>query len=58
MTHYQLQLARIDKYPDRHRILIKTPKCLMFVVDEKTVYFHEYDETGRCIGATWNPVEK
>ena len=28
MTHYQLQLARIAKYPDRHRILIKTPQVL------------------------------
>ena len=57
MTHYELQLARIAKYPTRHKVLIQTPKCLMFVVDDKTVYFHEFNEEGRCVSATWHPME-
>lgn len=58
MTHYELQTARNRKYADRTRVLIQTPKFLMFVVDEEIVYCHEYDETGRCVSATWHPVEK
>lgn len=58
MTHYEKQLARIAKYPTRHRVLIKTAKFLMFVVDEEVVYCHEFDETGQCVNASWHLAEK
>ena len=57
MTHYELQLARIAKYPTRHEVLIQTPRLLMFVVDGNTIYTHEYNDEGRCISATWDMVE-
>ena len=52
MTHYELQMARNRKYADRTKVLIQTPRLLMFVVDDKFVYTHEYNEKGRCIKAS------
>lgn len=54
MTHYELQMARNRKYADRTKVLIQTPRLLMFVVDDKFVYIHEYNEEGRCIKASWS----
>ena len=54
MTHYELQMARNRKYADRTKVLIQTPRLLMFVVDGKFVYTHEYNEESRCIKATWS----
>ena len=54
MTHYELQVARNAKYADRTEVLVQTPTFLMFVVDGKFIYYHEYDETGRCKKATWD----
>lgn len=53
MTHYELQVARNRKYADRTEVLIQTPKFLMFVVDQKVTYAHEYDENGKCVHADW-----
>ena len=58
MTHYELQVARNRKYADRTKVLIQTPKFLMFVVDDAITYCHEYDENGKCVSATWFPTEK
>lgn len=57
MTHYELQVARNRKYADRTEVLIQTTRLLMFVVDGKTIYTHEYNDEGRCISATWDVVE-
>ena len=57
MTHYELQVARNKKYADRTQVLIQTPKFLMFVVDNKTIYCHEYDDNGKCVNATWSMGE-
>lgn len=57
MTHYELQVTRNKKYADRTKVLIQTPKFLMFVVDDKVIYCHEYDDSGRCVNATWSMVE-
>jgi hypothetical protein len=54
MTHYELQLARIRKYPTRHKVLIQTPKMLVFIVDDEVTYTHLYDEAGKCIEAFWS----
>ena len=53
MTHYELQVARNRKYADRTEVLIQTPKFLMFMVDQKVTYAHEYDENGKCVRADW-----
>lgn len=57
MTQYERQLRRIAQYPDRHTVLIQTPRLLMFVVDIDTpdavTYTHTYDEAGHCTGAHW-----
>lgn len=57
MTHYELQVVRNKKYADRTKVLIQTPRLLMFVVDDEIIYVHEYNEEGRCIHATWNILD-
>lgn len=57
MTHYELQVARNKKYADRTKVLIQTPRLLMFVVDDKFIYTHEYNEEGRCVNATWDILD-
>lgn len=53
MTNYEFQVARNRKYADRTEVLVQTPTLLMFEVDGKVTYVHEYDEHGKCIKATW-----
>jgi hypothetical protein len=57
MTQYELQIKRNQKYADRTQVLIQTPRLLMFVVDGKIVYTHEYNEEGKCISATWHTLK-
>lgn len=52
MTQYEKQVARNRKYANRTKVLIQTPRLLMFVVDGKFVYTHEFNEEGRCIRAS------
>ena len=53
MTHYEKQIARNLKFADRIQTLVQTPTLLIFVVDGRTTYAHEYDENGACVSAQW-----
>lgn len=53
MTHYELQLRHINRYPERTVILLQTKHLLMYEVDNEIVYVHEFDDNGKSVGANW-----